>query len=281
MPDSPHSSAQEAQPDDSRFVEEYSTVQSIFVRQRNCLLLKADFSSLFVGYYLHLMQHGLRNAAAEDGIFKEILAFFTLHLVSRPWQEHHAWTFNVATPTLANYFVAGSSLTEDVVGRVFTEDVREPEVNMLYAQTMARNKEMQTSVIPLAAQSPIGWVEEFYRQSEQRQARAFDLGGDTYALIAAQPGADFDWLSELTADQVASIEETEQTKQLETRRFTFRCGCTMERILPTIRAMQKDFADVLSEQGHLEVSCPRCGVEYRITPEMLGSAEEPTPDACN
>lgn len=150
---------------------------------------------------------------------------------------------------------------------------------MLYAQNMARNKEMQTSVIPLAANSPTGWVEEFYRQSEQRQARAFDLGGDVYALITAQPGADFDWLSELTAEQVAQLEDTEQTKQLETRRFTFRCGCTMERILPTIRAMQKDFADILSEQGHLEVSCPRCGVQYLITPDMLNS--DSTPDACN
>lgn len=270
----------QAQPDDSHFVEEYTTVHSIFVRQRNCLMLKADFSSLYVGYYLHLMQHGLRNAPVEDGVFKELLAFFTLHLVSRPWQEHHAWTFNVKTPTLANYFVAGSSLTEDVVGRVFTEDVREPAANMLYAQNMARNKEMQTSVIPLQTETPTGWVEEFYRQSEQRQARAFALGGDSYALITAEPGADFDWLHELTTEQALKMEETEQLKQLETRRFTFRCGCTMERILPTIRAMEKDFADILSEQGHLEVSCPRCGVHYRITPDML-AGDEQAPDACH
>lgn len=258
-----------AQPDNSQFVEEYTTVQSIFVRKRNCLLLKADFSSLYVGYYLHLMQHGLRNAPVEDGIFKELTALFTLHLVSRPWQEHHAWTLNVKTPTTANYFVAGSSLTEDVVGRVFTENVREPETNMLYAQNMARNKEVQTSVIPLGADDPIGWVEEYYRQSEQRQARAFALGGDEYALITAEPGADFDWLNELTAEQVAKLEESEELKLLEVRRFTFRCGCTPERILPTLSAMQKDFADILSEQGFLDVSCPRCGVHYHITPDML------------
>lgn len=266
-------SSTQDQPDNSHFVEDFTTVQSIFVRQRNCLMLKADFSPLYVGYYLHLMQHSLRNAPTEDGIFKELLAFFTLHLVSRPWQEHHAWTFNVKEPVLANYFVAGSSLTEDVVGRVFTEDVREPEANILYAQNMARNKEMQTSVIPLSAKEPIGWVEDFYRQSEQRQARAFALGGDSYALITAEPGADFDWLAELTTEQVAEIEKTEQLKLLETRRFTFRCGCTVDRILPTIRAMQKDFADILSEQGHLDVSCPRCGVHYHITPEMLTESD--------
>lgn len=263
------------------FVAEYVTVRSVFVRQRNCLLVQADFAPLFVDYYLHLMQHGLRNEQTEDEVFKDLLALFTLHLVARPWQEHHAWTFNVKTPSLANYFVAGSSLTEDVVGRVFCEDVREPESNILYAQVMAKNKDVQTSVIPLAAEGdPVVWVEEFYRRSEQRAARAFRLGGDSYALITAEPGADFDWLYELTPDQVANLTDIEETKQLETRNFTFRCGCTVDRILPTLRAMQRDFADLLAEQGYIEVSCPRCGVQYRITPDMLGGSDT-APDACS
>ena len=250
-------------------VEEFTTVQSLFVRKRNCLLLRADFSSLFVDYYLHLMQHRCRNAEAEDTIFKELLAYFTLHLVSRPWQEYHAWTFNVREPMLANFFVSGSSLTEDVIGRVFTEGVREPERNMLFAQNLRTNKEPQTSVITLSGRTVVDWVEDFYRQSEQRQARAFDLGNDHFALIAAQPGADYDWLSELTPQDVAEIDSHEEVKLLETRKFTFRCGCTLEKILPTIRTMQKDFADLLSEQGYLEVSCPRCGASYRVTPDML------------
>ncbi len=250
-------------------VEEYTTVQALFVRKRNCLLLRADFSPLFVDYYLHLMQHKQRNAEAEDTMFKQLLAFFTLHLVSRPWQEYHAWTLNIKAPMLANYFVSGSSLTEDVIGRVFTKDVREPEKNMLFAQNLRTNKEPQTSVIILPGETSIEWVEDFYRQSEQRQARAFEVGGDTYALVTAQPGADFDWLSELTAQDVAEIEQHEEVKVLETRKFTFRCGCTLDKILPTIRTMQKDFADLLSEQGFLEVSCPRCGAVYHVTPEMM------------
>ncbi len=250
-------------------VEEYTTVQALFVRKRNCLLLRADFSPLFVDYYLHLMQHKQRNAEAEDTMFKQLLAFFTLHLVSRPWQEYHAWTLNIKSPMLANYFVSGSSLTEDVIGRVFTKDVREPEKNMLFAQNLRTNKEPQTSVIILPGETSTEWVEDFYRQSEQRQARAFEVGGDTYALVTAQPGADFDWLSELTAQDVAEIEQHEEVKVLETRKFAFRCGCTLEKILPTIRTMQKDFADLLSEQGFLEVSCPRCGAVYHVTPEMM------------
>ena len=275
-----HPTPPQAQADDSQFVAEFTTVRSVFVRGRNCLLLQADFAPLYVDYYLHLMQHAMRPGETEDSLFKHLLTFFTLHLVSRPWQEHHAWTFNVKSPTLANYFVAGSSLTEDVVGRIFTEDVREPESNILYAQVIAKNKEAQTSVIPLGGSEPAAWVEEFYDRSEQRAARAFWLGGDEYALLVAEPDADLAWLRELNAEQVRHLADTEELKQLETRRFTFRCGCTVQRLLPALRALQRDFADILAEQGYLEASCPRCGVQYRITPEML-LGDAAAPDACS
>lgn len=254
------------------FVEDFTTVHSLFVRKRNCLLLRADFSPLFVDYYLHLMQHGLRNRETEDTMLKQLMAFFTLHLVSRPWKEYHAWTLNIKTPTLANYFVSGSSLSEDVVARAFTEGVREPEANMLFAQDMRPDRETRTSVITLPGTSVANWVEDYYRQSEQRQARAFALEGDSFALLTAQPDADHDWLSELTADGAAHLDESEELHPLETRRFTFRCGCTVEKILPVLRAMHRDFADQLSEQGYLEASCPRCGAVYHITPDMLSGS---------
>lgn len=255
---------------DPAAVEEFTVVKAFFVRHRNCLLLKSDFSPLFVDYYLHLMQHKQRNAPAQDSVFKQILSFFTLHLVSRPWQEYHAWTFNVKSPEVANYFVSGSSLTEDVIGRVFTQDVRVPEKNMLYAQNLCPNKDPQTSVIVLPGEDVISWVEGFYEQSEQREARAFELSGDSYALLTAQPGADLEWLKSLTAEQVEKIEELEEIKLLESRKFTFRCGCTLDKILPTIRTMRADFEDLLAEQGQLEISCPRCGAVYHVSAEQLG-----------
>ena len=61
----------------------------------------------------------------------------------------------------------------------------------------------------------------------------------------------------------------EQTKLLETRKFKFQCGCTVEKILPVVRAMKHDFADLLSEQGFLEISCPRCGATYKVTPDQV------------
>lgn len=267
------------QPDDGLFVSDFVTVRSIFVRGRNCLLLQADFAPLFVGYYLHLMQHAIHPDRDKADAFKQLLAFFTLFLVSRPWNEQHAWTINVKLPENTNYFVAGSSFSHDVVGRIFTKDVRQNDITLLYAQNICRGRDTHTSVVPLKGSSPREWAEEFFRISEQRQARAFVGQGDFFYLVTAEPDADFDWLNELTAEQVAHLEATEETKLLETRNFTFHCGCNAQLIIPVVRAMQKDFADILSEQGQLDVSCPRCGVNYTITREMM-RGHDTSPDAC-
>ena len=47
-------------------VEEFITVESIFVRGRNCLALRSKFSPLFTDYFLPLMQYGLRNEEVYD-----------------------------------------------------------------------------------------------------------------------------------------------------------------------------------------------------------------------
>ena len=64
-------------------VEEFITVESIFVRGRNCLALRSKFSPLFTDYYLHLMQYGLRNEELYDSLLKELMAYFTLYMVAR------------------------------------------------------------------------------------------------------------------------------------------------------------------------------------------------------
>ncbi len=250
-------------------VEEFVTVESIFVRERNCLALRAHFSPLFTDYYLHLMQHGLRNEEPYDGLLKELMAYFTLYMVARPWAEQHAWTVNLKDPAVGNMFVTGSSLTESVVGRVFTEDVKKPEENTLYATMLRKDMEPRYSVVTIPGASPAGWVEEYYRQSEQRNARCFELEDECYMMVTAQPDADEEWLAALDTEKMANLEIDENTRVLETRKFRFLCGCTVEKILPTLKAFKGKKDELFQGDDRLEITCPRCAAIYHVTRDEL------------
>ena len=59
------------------------------------------------------------------------------------------------------------------------------------------------------------------------------------------------------------------TRVLETRRFRFYCGCTLDRILPTLKTLQDNREDLFQGEEELEVTCPRCAAIYRVTKENL------------
>jgi molecular chaperone Hsp33 len=79
-------------------VEEFTKVESIFIRKRNALMVRGQFTPIFTDYYLHLMENKLRHKQQLDTIIKDKLAFLTLHLVARPWAETIAWTVSLRAP---------------------------------------------------------------------------------------------------------------------------------------------------------------------------------------
>jgi molecular chaperone Hsp33 len=116
---------------------------------------------------------------------------------------------------------------------------------------------------------PVSWISQFYGQSEQRPARAFRLDDENFALIAAQPDADLEWLENLTEEDVEGITETEETNLLETRPFRFHCGCTVEKILPILGGWRDKPDELFEDAEAITVQCPRCAASYLITRDMI------------
>lgn len=249
-------------------VEEFTTVESIFLREKNCLLLRADFSPIFTDYYIHLMDIKERHPEGLDTTLKQMIASLTLHLTARPWAETIAWTANLRAPR-ANFFATGSSTSEYITGRLFTKDVREPDRNFLYSQTTRPGAEPQLSTVEVETSSPLNWVQHFYDQSEQRPGKVFALSGDTFAMVAAQPDFDEEWFAQVTAEELETITDTAPHKVLETRRFRFNCGCTLERILPVLSAWRDKPEELFGEDEAISIQCPRCAKKYSVTREDL------------
>lgn len=249
--------------------EEFTKIDSIFVRHRNALLLRGQFTPIYTDYYLHLMQHGIRPPAELDQMLKDTLAMLTLHLVARPWAESIAWTANLRAPRI-NLFVTGSSFEESITGRIFTEDVREPDRNLFYAQTTTvENSKPRMTTLEIEGKDPIVWLSQYYDQSEQRPARAFRLEDENFAIIAAQPDCDLEWLASLDAAAVENISTTEETTLLESRKFRFHCGCTLDKILPILGGWRDRLDELFGDAESINIQCPRCAAKYQITREMI------------
>lgn len=244
-------------------------VRCYFVRERNALLTRAEFSELFTDHYLHLMENGIRHEAANDQLLKDALAAITLHMASRPRNETMAWTLNFKEPAV-NVFAAGSSKTGNVVARLTTENVKVGEHNVFYSQVVRDDEATRQSTVAFEKHDVFAAVESFYAQSEQRPAAYFHVELEDIVMITAQPDCDLEWMVQLDDEKVKTIDQDETLSLLETRVYHYGCGCSLDRIYPIIAGMSEDsLAEVFAGQETADASCPRCGARYRITREGL------------
>ncbi len=197
------------------------------------------------------------------------MAVLALHLTARPWDETIAWTANLRAPR-CNLFATGGSLAGTLTGRLFTEDVREPDQNYFYSQTSTEGSpEPRLSTMEVSSNDPVDWVERYYERSEQRPCRCFRLTEERFALVVAQPDCDLAWLQGLDAETAAAITRDEETRLLETRKFRFECGCTLERILPILGGWRHKLDELFQGEDQITIQCPRCAARYRISRETL------------
>lgn len=244
-------------------------VRSYYVRHRNAMAAYGDLGGIYEDYYLHLMQVGLRPEPAQDEMLKDLLAALALHLAARPQNEMSAWTLNFRDPPL-NLFATGDSQVGNVVGRLFTEDVKVADKNLFFAQATRPRSPARKSTVEVEGRDVLRIVEQYYAQSEQLPARLFRMGGDAYAIVVAQPDIDMEWFDGLDTEAVRALEKDEELRLLEKRVYHFGCGCNLEMILNVlVSAFQGDSAQIFGEDPQIEVKCPRCAGVFTIDPPTL------------
>ena len=241
-----------------------------FVRSRNALLVRADLSALFTDYYLHLADHKRRYAPEQAGLFKTALAAFTLHCASRPLNEHIAWTLNFQAPRL-NVFLAGDNEDCAVTGRLFTENVREAAENVFFSDIVSRRgAEPRRSVVNFTGRDVFAAVAGYYARSEQQPVRFFELGGDDYVMLVAQPDCDLAWFAAVDAEGVRNPGAAETVARIQSRHYGWHCGCTQQKILGAIApAFRADPEGLFGDGETIRVECPRCAAAHTLTREAM------------
>ena len=236
--------------------------RSFFVRKRNCLLVRAKFTPVYMDYYLHLMQYNIQHEKALDERLKHALAAMTLHLCSRPHDETTAWTINIQRP-LMNLFVTGGGKTAQVTGRIFTEDVKDSGKCLFISQISRPNHQTRQSMVEVQGADIYEMVEHFYSQSEQRITRFFPGEDEEVTMISAEPDCEEEWLMSLAPDDIPTLEEKEHLTPLETRNYSFGCGCNVNRLYPMIARLSDDDIEHIFSDGVATIMCPRCAAVYK------------------
>lgn len=249
----------------------HGTVVTVdFVRHRNALLARGDLSPVFVDYYLHLADHGLKHAGEHDRLLKQALAAFTLHCASRPQREHIAWSVSLQAPPL-NLFLAGDNEDCYVVGRLFTENIREREHNVFYSDVIPRRgAEKRRSIVKFDGADLFRAAEAYYAASEQRAARYFDLGEDHFAMLLSHPDCDEAWLRGIDAAAVRELDGQETLAHIERRLYQWHCGCNQQKILAALApAAYADMEGLFGSSESIHVQCPRCAASHIVTREAM------------
>lgn len=245
------------------------TVHNEFVRGRNVLIATADFSNLFVDYFLHLQKFGLEVSRGHAELFKDFLAGFTLHAASHPRNEVLAWTIHFQDPDL-NIFLGGDTELSTATGRIFTEGLSREDSNMFYQDLVVRGKPLHRSIVPFEGTDAKGTIEFYYNQSEQRPGKFFHLGEERYALVTAHPDWDESWFRNLTATKTLNLADNEVLSRIETRHYQWHCGCHYEKILEVLKSpMQSDPGALFENDETITVNCPRCAARYRVSREAM------------
>ena len=238
-------------------------VRCYFVRHKNALAVRANFSQIYMDHYLHLLENQIKLEQENDQKLKDALAGCALHLASRPWGEVSAWTIHFADP-LINIFVTGNSNERNLIVRVFTENIRDDQKNLFIAQINNFPKEPRRSVIEFDPNnSMFKIIENYYLQSEQRLARFFNYSEEEFVFISAQPDCDEEWVSSLSDSKIKTLDKDEDLSLLEKRYYHYHCGCTKERILRALMNAKKE--EVFGEEESISIECPRCAKRIPIT----------------
>jgi molecular chaperone Hsp33 len=253
-------------------------VRTYFVRHRNAIVARGDFSELFAAWYLHRMDAGLPVPPECDSNGREALAAVTLHCAARPRQEMCAWTVHFRNPRM-NIFAAGDNAAGTVVANVFNENIREIEKDIFYADVIEPGQAARRSVTEFEGTDFLRAAEAFYNKSEQRAARFFWYGDEDLVLVAAQPDCDLDWLAALDATAIATLDADVELSLLEKRSYRFECGCTQERMLDLLRPVYlRQGSELFGDDETIRIHCPRCGSRFAITREALEAHTEKIAD---
>jgi molecular chaperone Hsp33 len=143
-------------------------------------------------------------------------------------------------------------------------------------------------IVPLEGENLAAALESYFSSSEQLDTRLWLTASGKRAAglmlqrLPAEGGTDEDWericllAQTVTPPELAGLScrdllyrlfNEEDVRLFEAEPVAFRCGCSLQRIEDTLRALgEEEVRDILAERGAVEVDCEFCNRHYHLDP---------------
>jgi molecular chaperone Hsp33 len=248
-----------------------ATVRRSLDDEHQVLVLVADFGPMFRAYVDHARRWESEPDGLSQALMRQGLGAATLHLACRPRGESVGWTLHIPRPP-TNVFLTGDSRERTVTGRIFTENVRDAERGRIYVQTARGDGTPVLSTVEVDGHDILEIFETYYRQSEQRPARFFEITDEEFVMLVGLPETDPEWLAGLPREEAIGI-SGDRLRLLDEQVYRFQCGCSREKILDTVRTMFSSSPEELFKgEAGVEVFCPRCARRWWVDREDFHAA---------
>lgn len=250
-----------------------ATVERYILRDRDAMLGFGDFGDLFAAYHTHVKKWNLPLDPLGTVMMHQALAGAALQLSFRVVDETTAWTINVDRPA-ANLFVTGGGRENKLTGQYFVEDVESTGDNRLFVQRSHPKRETTRSVLNVDGIDLFDIFQDYYWRSEQLPVRFVEISSTQMACVYALPGADAAWVRSLDGAAVRDLRDASR-EPIESRPFTFDCGCDGDRIARTLVGMyREDPEEIFQGDAVIEAKCPRCGTLWGIDRQLFDRTAE-------
>lgn len=240
-----------------------ATVRRSLDDDHQVLVLGGHFGRLFAAYLDHVRRWESEPDGLSQALMRQGLGAATLHLACRPRGETVGWTLHIARPP-TNVFLTGDSRERTVTGRIFTENVRDTEQSRIYVQTARAGGTPVLSAVDVEGHDILRIFERYYRQSEQRPARFFEVTDEEFVMFVGLPETDAEWLAALSREEAIGL-SGDGLRLLDEQVYRFQCGCSREKIVETVRAMfAQNPEELFGGENGVEVFCPRCARRWWV-----------------
>ncbi|MEE9394614.1 MAG: Hsp33 family molecular chaperone HslO [Planctomycetota bacterium] len=240
-------------------------VRRMLDEKNEAIYARGDFTALSAAYDDHARLWQVDPDPLGEIMMHQLLGGSALYLSSRPHDENLAWTLNIKEPAM-NLFATGSTVSRGVTGCFYAEDVQTAQTSRLYVDSRRSQGQDRRSVVEVEGLDVLQIFEQYSRRSDQAMTRYFELDFNDYLMVASLPVGHHDWIEQLDRDQARK--NYDKLRSLDEREFWFQCGCSKEKVAHIVTAAWADDRETLfSDRDSVDVTCPRCGRRWPITPK--------------